>query len=81
MQLGLSGDMLLPMMQITAKELQLRGSFRFHTEFEMAVQLMLNDLIDTKSLITHTTPLDNAEQAFILAADRSQAMKSQIKFC
>ena len=29
-QLGLGGDMSLPMMAITAKELELRGSFRFH---------------------------------------------------
>jgi len=36
MQLGLGGDMSLPMMQITAKELDLRGSFRFHEEFPMA---------------------------------------------
>ena len=40
MQLGLGGDMSVPMMQVTAKELDLRGSFRFHEEFEMAVRLM-----------------------------------------
>jgi L-idonate 5-dehydrogenase len=33
LQLGLGGDMTLPMMAITAKELDLRGSFRFHAEF------------------------------------------------
>ena len=35
-QLGLSGDMSLPMMALTAKELDLRGSFRFHEEFATA---------------------------------------------
>ena len=40
MQLGLGGDMTVPMMQITVKELDLRGSFRFHEEFETAVRLM-----------------------------------------
>lgn len=80
MQLGLSGDMSLPMMAITAKELQLRGSFRFHTEFEMAVNLMLGGLIDLKPLVTHTLPLDKAEEAFTIANDRSQAMKAQIDF-
>ena len=80
MQLGLSGDMSLPMMAITAKELQLRGSFRFHTEFATAVQLMQNGLVDLKPLVTHTLPLVRAEDAFVIGSDRSQAMKTQIDF-
>ena len=80
MQLGLSGDMSLPMMAITAKELQLRGSFRFHAEFDLAVNLMLGGLVDLKPLVTHTLPLEKAEEAFMIANDRSQAMKAQIDF-
>lgn len=80
LQLGLGGDMALPMMAITAKELDLRGSFRFHSEFALGVGLMQKGLIDVKPLITHTLPLDRAEDAFQLASDRSQAMKAQIAF-
>ena len=80
LQLGLGGDMSLPMMAITAKELDLRGSFRFHPEFATGVALMQAGLIDVKPLITHTVPLDQAESAFRLASDRSQAMKAQIQF-
>ena len=80
MQLGLGGDMSLPMMAITAKELDLRGSFRFHGEFALAVGLMQKGLIDVKHLITHSVPLDQAEQAFRLASDRTVAMKAQIVF-
>jgi L-idonate 5-dehydrogenase len=54
LQLGLGGDMTLPMMAITAKELDLRGSFRFHPEFAVGVGLMQKGLIDVKPLITHT---------------------------
>jgi len=79
-QLGLSGDMSLPMMAITAKELVLKGSFRFHEEFSMAIELMATGLIDVSQLITHTFALDDAEQAFITANDRSIAMKTQITF-
>jgi L-idonate 5-dehydrogenase len=79
-QLGLSGDMSLPMMAITAKELDLRGSFRFHEEFATGVQLMRKGLIDVKPLITHTVPLEDALSAFEIASDRSQAMKAQIAF-
>ena len=67
-------------MAITAKELDLRGSFRFHAEFAMGVGLMRKGLIDVKPLITHTVPLDDAEGAFRLASDRSRAMKAQIVF-
>lgn len=80
MQLGLSGDMSVPMMQLTAKELDLRGSFRFHEEFKSAVELMVSGDIDVKPLISHSLPLDEAVSAFEIAADRSQAMKTQIEF-
>ena len=80
LQLGLGGDMTLPMMAITAKELDLRGSFRFRAEFATGVGLMQKRLIDVKPLITHTVPLAEAEDAFRLASDRSQAMKAQIVF-
>lgn len=80
LQLGLGGDMSLPMMAITAKELELRGSFRFHREFATGIALMQKGLMDVKPLITQTVPLSDAEQAFRLASDRSQAMKAQIRF-
>ena len=80
LQLGLGGDMTLPMMAITAKELELRGSFRFHPEFALGVGLMQRGLIDVKPLITQTVPLALAEDAFRIASDRSQAMKAQIAF-
>jgi len=79
-QLGLSGDMALPMMQITAKELDLRGSFRFHEEFPTAVAMMRAGLIDVRALVTHSFPLAEHETAFRTALDRSRAMKVQLDF-
>ncbi|MFT4013867.1 MAG: L-idonate 5-dehydrogenase [Paracoccus sp. (in: a-proteobacteria)] len=80
LQLGLGGDMTLPVNAITSKELDLRGSFRFHAEFPMGVEMMRKGLIDVSPLISHTLPLSQAEDAFRLASDRSQAMKAQIAF-
>lgn len=79
-QLGLGGDMSLPMITITAKELELRGSFRFHEEFATGIEWMRKGLVDVKPLITHTVPLDQAISAFEIASDRSRAMKAQIAF-
>lgn len=80
LQLGLGGDMTLPMMQVTAKELVLKGSFRFHGEYATAVSLMRKGLIDVKPLISETVGLHEAQKGFDLANDRSRAMKVQIAF-
>lgn len=79
-QVGLGGDMSLPMMALTAKELELRGSFRFHEEFATGVELMQKGLIDVKPLISQSLPIDQAVQAFELAGDRQQTIKMQISF-
>lgn len=63
------------MMAITAKELDLRGSFRFHDEFAVGV-----DLMRVTPLITQTLHLVLAEDAFRLASDRGRAIKVQISF-
>ena len=79
-QLGLGGDMTVPMQAMTAKELTLKGSFRFHEEFHTGVSLMQKGLIDVKPFITQIFPLDQALTAFETAGDRSRAMKAQISF-
>ena len=79
-QLGLGGDMAVPMQALTAKELTLRGSFRFHPEFHAGVALMRRGLIDVGPLVTHSVPLADAVDAFRLAGDRSRAMKAQLVF-
>jgi L-idonate 5-dehydrogenase len=79
-QLGMGGDMTVPMQAITAKEITLRGSFRFHDEFATAVQFMQSGLINVDPLITHSFNLNEVVDAFDMASDRSQAMKVQITF-
>ena len=79
-QLGLGGDMTLPLQAMTAKELVLKGSFRFHEEFFTGVSLMRKGLIDVAPFITQTFALDEAEAAFRTAGDRTRAMKAQIAF-
>ncbi|MEL6965847.1 MAG: L-idonate 5-dehydrogenase [Pseudomonadota bacterium] len=80
MQLGLGGDMTLPVQAMTAKEIDLRGSFRFHEEFETAVRLMQNGTIDVRPLISHRMALEDAKEAFELASNRKAAMKVQLAF-
>jgi len=79
-QVGLGGEMTLPLNTIVAKEFDLRGAFRFHEEFAIAVELLNKGLIDVKPLISATLPFRDSGRAFALAADRSQAMKVLLDF-
>ncbi|MGX9356778.1 L-idonate 5-dehydrogenase [Roseobacteraceae bacterium S113] len=79
-QLGLGGDMTLPMQAMTAKELSLTGSFRFHEEFFTATEMMRTGRLDVTPLATHSVSLENVQGAFELAGDRSQAIKVSLEF-
>jgi L-idonate 5-dehydrogenase len=80
-QLGLGGDILMPLVAVTTKELNIKGSFRFHSEFELAVKMMQKKLIDVNSLITHKIPFENAKKGFSIALDEKEnSMKVHLKF-
>lgn len=79
-QLGLGGDMTLPVQVMTAKELSLRGSFRFHHEFPKAVEFMQSKRIDVSALITRSLSYQDAVEAFEIAGDRRQSVKVQLEF-
>ncbi len=78
-QLGIAaGEMAIPVNLLVAKEIGLRGTFRFHEEFEWAVGMLGSGAIDPAPLLTDVVPLADAVRAFELAADRSRAMKVQL---
>ncbi len=80
-QLGIgSADFSLPLNVLTAKELTVRGTFRFHEEFAWAVEYLAAGRIDVAPLLTERVPIADATRAFELAADRSRAMKVQLAF-
>ena len=80
-QLGLSGSELsLPFNTVVAKEFDLRGAFRFHAEFGVAVDLVNKGLVDLKPLVSATLPYRDAGRAFALAADRTRSMKVLLNF-
>ena len=80
-QLGLGGDVLIPLVSVTTKELNLRGSFRFHSEFVLAVNMMKKKLINVNPLITHKLDFKSAKEAFELAMNNDKkSMKVQLSF-
>ncbi len=79
-QLGLGGDVSIPQNMVVAKEIEMKGTFRFHEEFGQAVNLINQCRVDLKPLLSRTFPLDEAVSAFEAAGDRSRSMKVQINF-
>jgi L-idonate 5-dehydrogenase len=79
-QIGVGGQFTLPMNVLVAKEFDLRGSFRFHEEFDWAVAMIGSGAIDLSPLLTASIPVERAVEAFELAADKSKAMKVQLAF-
>ncbi len=79
-QLGLGGDVAIPQNLVVAKEIEIRGTFRFHTEFALAVDLINRRKVDLKPLLTGTYPLEDAVAAFEIAGDRRRSIKVQLSF-
>jgi L-idonate 5-dehydrogenase len=78
--IGLGGNISLPMNTIVGKEIELRGTFRFHSEFATAVRFLNQRLINGRPVISDILSFDQANEAFTLAGDKSRAMKVQLDF-
>lgn len=79
-QLGLGGDISLPQNTIVAKEIEMKGTFRFHEEFGQAVDLINQKRVDFSPLLSEIYPVADAVKAFEVAGDRSRSMKVQLSF-
>jgi L-idonate 5-dehydrogenase len=75
---GLGGDCQMPMNMIVAKELVVRGTFRFVEEFATAADLISRRIVDLSPMISATYPIDEAATAFAHASDRKRATKVQL---
>ncbi|MDR3409725.1 MAG: L-idonate 5-dehydrogenase [Formivibrio sp.] len=79
-QVGVSGDVSIPIGTIVGKEISLVGAFRFDTEYALAARLLKEGRINVKPIITATLPIERAVEAFELASDRRSQMKVQLTF-
>ncbi|MCQ0986796.1 L-idonate 5-dehydrogenase [Jiella marina] len=79
-QVGVGGNIAVPLNALVGKEIDMVGTHRFHEEFAEAVRLINEGAIDVRPMITHRLPLDRLDEAFALAGDRTQAVKAQLVF-
>lgn len=68
----------VPTQEILFREISYLGCQRFTGEFMDAVALIAKRRIDVRPLITHSLPLDQAEQALALARDPHLSAKVQL---
>jgi L-idonate 5-dehydrogenase len=61
-----AGDQPIAIAPLVSKEIQLRGTFRFHTEIDSAIDLVANNPWIERA-ITHTYSLEEAKSAFEMA--------------
>jgi L-idonate 5-dehydrogenase len=69
-----SGQVPVEMNLVVARELELVGTFRFTGEIHEAVEQLAGGL-NVGDIVTTTLPVERADEAFALAADRTRASK------
>ena len=80
-QVGMGGAMAeFPMMTLIGKEISLKGSFRFTSEFNTAVSWLANGVIYPLPLLSAEYPFTDLEEALRFAGDKTQAAKVQLVF-
>ena len=80
-QLGMlpPGAVPLPVNLLMAREIDLVGSFRFHGEFDTAVEALASGRIDVTPILSESFPIRDANAAFLMAADRQRAIKVHLE--
>ena len=73
------GQLAMPLSRVVAKELRLLGSFRFDSEYDLAVEALIAGRIDVAPLLTQEFTFGELEQAFLIAADKRKSMKVSLR--
>ncbi len=66
--------------RMVSREVDWLGAFRFDGEYGAAVHELASGAIDVSTLLTHSYKMSAANDAFLMAADRSQSMKVHLTF-
>ncbi|MCV0335592.1 alcohol dehydrogenase catalytic domain-containing protein [Microbacterium sp.] len=74
------GAVSAPMATAITRELTLRGSFRFGAEFGEVIAALADGSLDVRGIISQVVPVDDALDAFALAADPASSCKVLVDF-
>jgi L-idonate 5-dehydrogenase len=79
-QVGVTGELTVPLSALVGKEVRWIGSHRFHPEYKVAVSLISEGVIDVSPIVTDIYPMEEALKALAAATDRSRSVKVQLAF-
>jgi L-idonate 5-dehydrogenase len=74
----LPAELPFPANSLMVRELDWRGAFRAHLEFDWAVQAIRTRRVDVRPLISAQLPISRSQEAFELAFDRTRSTKVQL---
>lgn len=77
---GVGGDLPVPINLIVSKEINVKGTHRFHHEFADAVKAIDNKKIDVRPIVSQSFKYADIEAAYACAIDRSKAVKVHVLF-
>ena len=80
MQVGVAGDLPVPINVVVGKELSIAGTHRFHREYAEAVRMIDSGEINVAPVVTQQFSVEDAVDAFRVAGDRSRSVKVQLVF-
>ena len=75
-----AGQQPFPVSQVITRELTVAGSFRFHGEMQPVVDALTDGSLHVAPVASHSFPLDQALEAFAVAADAAASGKVLITF-
>lgn len=78
--IGQGAEVPLQVSSLIGREIEMRASFRFDTEFQLAIDYLESGKLNVKDLVTATLPVDRMQEAFDLASDKSKSSKVHLAF-
>jgi L-idonate 5-dehydrogenase len=70
-----AGNAGAPVNKLLTKEIELHGTFRFHEEFQWAVQALISGRVKVDPILSAQFAFSDAIEAFEMASDRCKAVK------
>jgi L-idonate 5-dehydrogenase len=70
-----AGNAGAPVNKLLTKEIELHGTFRFHEEFQWAVQALISGRVKVDPILSAQFTFSDAIEAFEMASDRRKAVK------
>lgn len=78
--IGQGAEVPLQVSSLIGREIEMRASFRFDTEFQLAIDYLESGKLKVQDLVTATLPVDRMQEAFDLASDKSKSSKVHLAF-